>query len=263
MASEPNERLRAAIAAAGLRFEDVAAKTGNDPKTVERWITRGRIPHRNTRILVTELLDIAPEYLWPSTAGEARTQAASVAELVQFYPSRSTVPDDLWRSLTGGVREAMDLLVYSSTFMFESHDLANVVRQQAAAGVKFRFLLGDQTGDAVRRRAQEEGTEDYLERACQLSRRYLRDLNGYHGGVEVRTHDSTLYNSIYRFDEDLLVNTHVAGSPAGQNPVLHLRRIPGGRLWSHYMQSFERVWSTGIPEPPGEMRSDAEDSAAR
>src|SRR5690606_2731705 len=114
--------------------------------------------------------------------------------------------------------------------------------------------FGDQTSEAVKQRAREEGTEDYLERACQLSRRYLRDVNGYrNGGVQVRTHSTILYNSIYRFDEDLLVNTHVAGAPASQNPVLHVRRIPGGRLWSHYMQSFEWVWETGTPEPIGRL----------
>ncbi|MDX2817537.1 hypothetical protein PV410_34245 [Streptomyces sp. PA03-5A] len=33
-------------------------------------------------------------------------------------------------------------------------------------------------------------------------------------GVEVRSHDTILYNSIYRFDDDVLVNPHVLGAPA-------------------------------------------------
>ena len=61
-------------------------------------------------------------------------------------------------------------------------------------------------------------------------------------GIEVRQHDSVLYNSIYRFDDEMLVNTHVVGSPAPQNPVLHLRRLPGGHLFEHYLKSFDRVW---------------------
>ena len=61
-------------------------------------------------------------------------------------------------------------------------------------------------------------------------------------GVELRTHATTLYNSIYRFDQDLLVNGHAFGAPAAQSPVLHLRRVPGGRVWDHYMRSFEEVW---------------------
>jgi hypothetical protein len=61
-------------------------------------------------------------------------------------------------------------------------------------------------------------------------------------GVELRFHATTLYNSIYRFDDDMLVNIHVYGAPAAHSPVLHLRRLPGGQLFDHYQASFERVW---------------------
>jgi hypothetical protein len=44
------------------------------------------------------------------------------------------------------------------------------------------------------------------------------------------------------FDDDMLVNAHVYGAPAAHSPVLHLRRLPGGRLFDHYQASFERVW---------------------
>ena len=62
-------------------------------------------------------------------------------------------------------------------------------------------------------------------------------------GVELRFHATTLYNSIYRFDDQLLVNTHTYGAPAAQSPVLHIRHLPGGRLFRHYHGSFDRVWS--------------------
>jgi hypothetical protein len=62
-------------------------------------------------------------------------------------------------------------------------------------------------------------------------------------GLEIRQHTSILYNSLYRFDDQLLVNMHVYGAPAPHNPVMHLRRIPGGRLFDHYLAGFDRVWS--------------------
>jgi hypothetical protein len=62
-------------------------------------------------------------------------------------------------------------------------------------------------------------------------------------GVDLRLHTTALYNSIYRFDSDMLVNTHAYGSPAAQSPVLHLRRLAGGWLFDHYQASFERVWA--------------------
>ena len=48
----------------------------------------------------------------------------------------------------------------------------------------------------------------------------------------------------------MLVNTHAYGSPAAQNPVLHLQRIPGGRLFDHYINSFDRVWELASPYEP-------------
>jgi hypothetical protein len=66
-------------------------------------------------------------------------------------------------------------------------------------------------------------------------------------GVELRLHDTTLYASIYRSDETLLANVHAFGAPAAQNPVLHLRRVPGGRVVDHYLTSFDRVWAGAKP----------------
>ncbi len=60
--------------------------------------------------------------------------------------------------------------------------------------------------------------------------------------VNVHLHNTTLYNSIYRFDDDMLVNTHVYATNAFAAPVLHLRRLAGGQLFANYAQSFEAVW---------------------
>jgi hypothetical protein len=50
-----------------------------------------------------------------------------------------------------------------------------------------------------------------------------------------------------RLASEMLVNTHVVGSPAPQNPVLHLHRTADGRLFEHYLKSFDRVWDAGRP----------------
>jgi hypothetical protein len=46
-------------------------------------------------------------------------------------------------------------------------------------------------------------------------------------GVEFRFHRTVLYNSIYRADDQVLVNTHVYGVPAAQAPVWHLHKLAG------------------------------------
>lgn len=238
-----NERLRGSIASAGLRPAELAESVGVDAKTVERWITKGRLPHRTHRGAVARALGVDEAYVWPQVLDEPATRSASVAELLALHPSRSAVPHDTWTQLIASTHEALDVLVYAGTFLFEQLDFAATVRDKARQGVRFRLLLGDETSPAVRRRAEEEGTTGGLEGRIQLHRRYLRDVVDL-PGVEVRTHATTLYNSLFRFDQDLLVNGHAYGAPAGQSPVLHLRRVPGGRMWDHYMRSFEEVWKT-------------------
>jgi Helix-turn-helix domain len=242
-----NERLRGSLATAQLKATDVAERLGVDPKTVERWITRGRLPHRSHRVAVAQALQVDEAYLWPEVLHAPATQSASVAELLELHPSRAAVPHDVWQQLIGSTHEAMDVLTYAGTFLFEQHDICTVMRNKAAQGVRCRFLIGDETSKAVKRRAIEEGTPGGLQGRIQVYRRSLRDVVGL-SGVEVRTHSTTLYNSLFRFDQDLMVNPQAYGEPAGHSPVLHLRRVPGGRIWDHYMRSFEAVWDAATPE---------------
>jgi len=141
----------------------------------------------------------------------------------------------------------MDVLVFSGAFLIEQYDLIPTVRSKAASGVRFRFLIGDESSEAVKQRAIEEGTPGGLEGRAQLMRRYLREVADL-TGVEVRTHGTTLYTSLYRFDDNLLVNGHAYGALAGESPVMHLKQLPDGKMWDGFMRSFERVWETGTPE---------------
>ena len=50
--------------------------------------------------------------------------------------------------------------------------------------------------------------------------------------MELRLHGTVLYNSIYRADDQLLVNPHVYGVMANNAPVFQLRKIPGGEMAS-------------------------------
>ena len=59
-------------------------------------------------------------------------------------------------------------------------------------------------------------------------------------------HDTLLYNSIYRFDDEMIVNSHVYGILAAYTPVMHFRRVDGA-YFSTYLESFERVWASARP----------------
>jgi hypothetical protein len=65
--------------------------------------------------------------------------------------------------------------------------------------------------------------------------------------VDIRTHGTTLYNSLYRADDQMLVNAHVWGVNAYGAPVWHLRRSRAGGMFDTYAASFDAVWSTATP----------------
>jgi len=236
-----NERLRGALVGGQLTVGQLADRVGVDPKTAERWITKERVPHRAHREAVARLLGVDEAYLWPSTAQDSLTVSAGRAELVEFYPSRSAVPVDMWRSLVVQAKESIDILVYAGLFFPEITDMGTLA-DRARQGCRVRLLLGDPAGAAVALRGREEGFGAGLAHRVTLALRYFEPTIGI-PGVELRLHDTTLYASIYRADETLLANVHTYGAPAAQNPVLHLRRVPGGRVVDHYMTSFDRVWA--------------------
>jgi hypothetical protein len=45
----------------------------------------------------------------------------------------------------------------------------------------------------------------------------------------------------------MLVNHHVLGLPAAHAPVMHVRQLDSGDLFSTYADTFERVWSNAVP----------------
>jgi hypothetical protein len=51
---------------------------------------------------------------------------------------------------------------------------------------------------------------------------------------------------IYRFDDEMIVNTHVYGILAAYTPTMHLRRVDG-TYFQTYLESFERVWASARP----------------
>jgi transcriptional regulator with XRE-family HTH domain len=240
-----NERLRARIAAQGMRPCDLAAQVQVDPKTVERWIRDGRVPHRTVRWDVAKVLGVDELLLWPEVADQPSTKAASRAELVEVYPDRGQVPPALWTSMIRGAEQSITLLVYAGLFWFDSHsELLHILAERADAGVQVRLALGDPDAPAIAARGAEEGID--MAARTRITLGLIAPIVG-HPGIDVRLHATTLYVSMYRADDVLLANTHVLGSPALRSPVLHLQRIPGGQMFDHYAASFERAWATARP----------------
>lgn len=234
------------MAAGGWTYATLAEKTEVDPKSVERWVNQGRIPRRATAVQAAETLGEDVHALWPALR-QARAARAVSPELVALYDQRADVPVSRFTDLFAQAREHIDVLVYAAVFLHEAYPRLNdLLRERAAEGCSIRIALGDADSENVRQRGEEERFGHGIESRCRLALMHYRPLVGV-PGIEIRTHGTTLYNSLYRADDQLLVNAHVWGANAFAVPVWHLRRNGAGGLFDTYAYSFDSVWATATP----------------
>lgn len=227
---------------AGLDLNSLAAAAKVSTKSVERWIGGGSVPYPRTRYRVAAILREDESYLWPDvTNGSSLTGA----ELVTTYPRRSDVPRHLWTELLRGADRDIDLLAYAGLFLAEEHtDWLPTLAAKAEQGARVRLLLGDPEGKQLAARDTEYKIGGGVGgRVTSVLSYYQQRMPPQ---VEIRLHDTPLYNSIYRFDDDMIVNVHAYGVLAAFTPVMHLRRMDG-QYFNTYIESYERVWSSARP----------------
>jgi hypothetical protein len=56
-----------------------------------------------------------------------------------------------------------------------------------------------------------------------------------------------MYNSIFRFDDDLLVTPHLYGVTGHRSPLLHIRKLPGEGLFEAFTANFDAIWALSLP----------------
>ncbi|MEU8321180.1 helix-turn-helix transcriptional regulator [Nonomuraea sp. NPDC048881] len=244
-----NERLRAALLQKGVSVADLAEAIEVDPKTVERWITKGREPYRKHRFATASYLGVDETYLWPQALSREQVVAASESEVLAIYPHRWAVPRDTWGRLFTAASEEIGVLVYSGLFLADDAAMVRLLGEKARAGSRVRILLGDPDCAEVAQRGTDEGVGDSMAAQIRSALVFYRPLLGL-DNFELRFHQTILYNSIYQADSDYLVNMHVYGTRAGNAPVLHLRRVAGGEMVTTYADSFEKVWAQATPVEP-------------
>ncbi|WTR28100.1 helix-turn-helix domain-containing protein [Streptomyces canus] len=234
------------MAAGGWTYTALAQEVEVDPKSVERWVNLSRTPRRATALQAAKALGEDVHALWPALR-QARPARAVSPELVALYEQRADIPVSAFTDLMAQARERIDILVYAAVFLHEAYPRLNeLLAERAAEGCAVRVAIGDADSDNVQARGQEERFGHGIESRCRLALMHCRPLIGT-AGLEVRTHGTTLYNSLYRADDQQLVNAHVWGVNAYAALVWHLRRHEAGGMFDTYAESFDAVWATATP----------------
>jgi hypothetical protein len=164
-----------------------------------------------------------------------------------MYPDRAWVPRETWLRLLAEAREDIAVLVMAGTFYAQAQPrIGRLLAEASARGARVRLCFGSPSSEAVAIRDREEGLGGTLAAKIRSALTYYREAAAA-GDIEMRLHSCTLYVSLVRYDDQIMVNPHAFGEAASANPVLHLRRLDGGQVAGLYLGSFERVWDTAKP----------------
>ncbi|MEV0283517.1 hypothetical protein AB0H36_05285 [Kribbella sp. NPDC050820] len=172
--------------------------------------------------------------------------ASRPADITAVYPRRTAISQKGWLSFFEAAKNEIDILAYSALFLAEDARIVRLLSDKTEDGVRIRIVLGTPDGSNVMRRGAEEEIGEAMAAKVRNALTLLRPLVR-RTRVDLRLHDTVLYNSIYRADDQLLVNQHAYGIPAAQSPVYHYRRTDPSEMFDSYLVSLEDIWSKGNP----------------
>jgi hypothetical protein len=234
------------MAGARLTEGDLAAKVGVDTKTVGRWIS-GRLPHPRHRYAVAGALGVEENMLWPE-ALRAALKTGHDREIVAAYPFRSAIPRSLWRDLITGAKDELTFAGYTNYFLWlEVHGLRPTLARKAQSGTVVRFLVGDPGSETTRTRERIEAVPLTVSTRIQVTLAELTKLHEQEPAVQGRLSDRHIALSVFRFDNQMIVNVHIADLLGNDSPTLHLRRHEQDGMFDRFAAHVESLWASGRP----------------
>lgn len=189
----------------------------------------------------------------PIHDSEASHMPNGTEEIIDTYPHRSRFPTAMWWDLFSSATEQIDLLGYTLYFLpLEHPGLVDLLRKKCESGCVVRAAIADPQSPHVTYRDEEENQPITLVVRINSTLQHFAPLAGL-DNFQLRYQDIPLYNSVFRFDNEMLVTPHLYATPGSAAPLLHLRRQRDDDLFSRFQQHFDSVWTTTRPIPQPEQ----------
>jgi hypothetical protein len=136
---------------------------------------------------------------------------------------------------------------YTSYFLWLDivPNLRAILRRKTQAGASVRFLLGDPESSVTRQREEIEAVPLTVTDRINVTLDQLARLRGEAPEVQARYSDRHISMSVFVFDDDALVCTHLADLLGGDSPTFHIRRRGDDGLYDRYAAHVEHLWSAG------------------
>ncbi|WP_194816119.1 helix-turn-helix transcriptional regulator [Nocardia sp. XZ_19_385] len=241
-----SQRLESAMLRAQLDSAMLATAVGVDVKTVNRWLA-GRVPHRRTRLDVARVLNESEESLWPQVRPDLGAGSPATAEVVNAYAHRADIPNDLWVSLMLGASDQIDIVGYAYPFVFELlPDAAKIIAQKCQSGARVRLAFAEPDCAHVAERDTLEQMNGTLRGRIRNALSMLGQLDST-PGCRIGLHTVHLYNSVFRFDDQMIVTPYLIRARGYQHTALHLRRLSPHGIFSSFADQVEQIWGSVTP----------------
>lgn len=240
-----NERLRQAMSAAGYSDDGLAAAVGVDPKSVSRWVRQGVVPRRvGLKLKVATLLGVSEADIWPlPTETQVLDPGDATEEVVCAWSHRADVPKTRWWGLFSQARERIDLLGYAMQFLPEDHArFDRLLLEKASSGCSVRIALAHPDSRHVLERDAEERLGGTFPDRIRSTLDHFKPLVGV-DGIELRHHQTPMYNSLFRGDDEMLVTPHLFALKGYRAPIFLLRRAVNDGIFDNFVEHFERIWA--------------------
>lgn len=238
-----NAQLREALARANMTEAALAGAVGCDEKTVQRWVSdAARLPHPRHRYAAAKALGVEESDVWPEVMRN-NLKTGHDREVVTVYPYRSAVPGSLWRELIGGADKKIVFAGYTNYFLWiDLSNLQRVLKRKLDNGVEVGFLVGDPDSEVTRRREEIEKVPLSVSTRIAVSVDALNRLRSEAPNVQARLSDRHIALSVFQFDDNMIVNVHIADLLGHDSPTLHLRRHGDDGLFDRFAGHVEHLW---------------------
>jgi hypothetical protein len=236
---------------AGLAADQLAEAVEVDPKSVWRWTHQGVVPRRiGLKARVADVLGVDESDIWPTSPRPEVPEHRDVTEeVVTVWAHRADAPKTRWWAIFSGAETRIDLLGYAMQFLPEDHSrLDRLLIDKAAAGCQVRIALANPASPYVAERDQEEGLGGTFADRIRTTIDHFRPLFGVEG-IDLRFHQTRMYNSVFRGDDEMFVTPHLYGLKGYRAPLLHIRRTTDDGLFDGFLAHFERIWALTEPIP--------------
>lgn len=178
--------------------------------------------------------------LWPGFVKRGHDR-----EIAGAWPTRSAVPRPLWANLISRARNRIWLAGYTSYFLWtEVPGVRDRLQEKVSGGVDVRVLLGDKGSPVTAAREEVERAALSLSTRIDVTAAELARIDP---SAAIRVSDRHISMSVWIFDDDLLLATHLADQLGHVSPTLHIRRRDAGGIFEQYVAHVEHLWEHARP----------------